>query len=94
MHPPGSGLTWWMHFYLTGCLLRTNVAAFTVTDLSMPRLNGLALARHIVQTPALAHIPVLVMASHAGAALPRGYHILDKPFPLQLLVDTVHDLLA
>lgn len=70
------------------------VPDIVVTDLTMPQMNGAALARALAADPALAHIPVLLMTSHAGSTIPMDYPILEKPFPLQLLIDTVQQLLA
>jgi two-component system, chemotaxis family, sensor kinase CheA len=49
------------------CLQRGDVAVqVVVTDVEMPRLNGLELTRRIKGDPALAHLPVVAVTSLAG----------------------------
>jgi DNA-binding response OmpR family regulator len=68
-----------------------------ITDVVMPRLNGVELLRRLrVANPGM---PVIVMSAYSpwgetdGAKLlPPGVY-LDKPFTLQTLIDAVEDLL-
>jgi CheY-like chemotaxis protein len=71
-----------------------------LADSGMPGRNGYEVARHVRQSPRLAHIPVLLLtgafepvdqvrATEAGCA-----GILAKPFEPQLVVSRVRQLLA
>ncbi len=64
-----------------------------VTDLVMPGMSGIALARAMAALSSLADVPVIIMSGTPNATIPIDYHVLEKPFPLRLLVDTVQDLL-
>jgi len=70
-----------------------------LADVGMPRLDGYAVATHVKQSPALKHIPVLLLT---GAFEPideaRARHtgcdgVLVKPFEPQKLVAQVKELL-
>jgi CheY-like chemotaxis protein len=71
-----------------------------LADIGMPGKNGYEVAKHIKQTPALSHIPVVLLtgafepvdqerASEAGCD-----GVLAKPFEPQLVISRVKDLLA
>lgn len=55
-----------------------------ITDLNMPRMNGLDLVRRVRASPKLADVVVLVVSSGADAEISRsleqlGAHVLPKP---------------
>lgn len=64
-----------------------------VTDVMMPVVDGLELARRIHECPALAEVPVILMSAawdlprHADRASYRAF--LRKPFDVGTLLDTV-----
>jgi CheY-like chemotaxis protein len=62
-----------------------------ITDIAMPRMNGVQLASHFM---AASHVPVLFISGnpHEPAELPGP--ILQKPFTPEILVATVKRLLA
>ena len=62
-----------------------------ITDIAMPRMNGVQLASHFM---AASHVPVLFISGnpHEPAELPGP--ILQKPFTPETLVDTVKRILA
>jgi signal transduction histidine kinase/CheY-like chemotaxis protein len=72
--------------------LRPNVI---VTDVMMPRLNGIEFVAAIRADPALAAIPVVMLSARAGAeAISEGFSsgaddYLPKPFSSQDLIDRV-----
>jgi CheY-like chemotaxis protein len=63
-----------------------------VTDLAMPRLDGIRLVQALAANPVYAQIPVLVMTGNASISMPPGYPLLRKPFPLRDLIDAVRRL--
>ena len=69
------------------------VPDLVVTDLTMPEMGGVELVRAIQQRPALADVPILLITGSDRTTAPAGYPLLEKPFPLRLLVDTVRTLL-
>lgn len=71
-----------------------------LADVGMPGKNGYEVAAHVKQTPALAHIPVLLLT---GAFEPVDQArvtaigcdgVLAKPFEPQQVIGRVHELLA
>lgn len=71
-----------------------------ITDVMMPRMDGVALTRRMKQDKDLARIPVLMLTAkqrpmdvvtgiNAGAK-----HYLTKPFKQQELLDKVHHVLG
>jgi len=71
-----------------------------LADVGMPGLDGYEVARHIRRTPALAHVPVLLLtgafepvdADRAREAGTDG--VLAKPFEPQAMIDRVKELIA
>lgn len=69
-----------------------------ITDVDMPRMNGLQLCDAIAHDPDLRHIPVMLVSGsihpddpgtgYAGAAA-----VISKPFPPRKLLDTLNGLL-
>jgi CheY-like chemotaxis protein len=71
-----------------------------LADIGMPRPDGFEVARHVRQTPRLAHIPVLLMTSAFESVdqqllTETGCDgVLAKPFEPHILVQRVRELLA
>jgi DNA-binding response OmpR family regulator len=69
-----------------------------LADIGMPPPDGYELALHVHRTPALSHIPVVLLTGafdpvdHARASEARCAGILAKPFDPQMLVARVRDL--
>lgn len=70
-----------------------------LTDLEMPRMNGIELASHVRGNPASADLPVIMVTSrstekHRQLAHSAGVDVyLTKPFSEDQLLQHVHDLL-
>jgi len=72
-----------------------------VTDLQMPRLNGLGLARRVRETPATCELPVIMLTAK-GYEMARDRVIdemglitlLSKPFSPRELLEVVNRTLA
>jgi CheY-like chemotaxis protein len=71
--------------------------ALVLTDLALPQLDGLALARELVDL--LPGVPVLFMTGYANAeqvdrsALLRAHPLIEKPFTSDLLVRRIREAL-
>lgn len=72
-----------------------------VTDCQMPRLSGLGLAERIHQTPATAHLPVIMLSAKgfelSSEDLRRQFgirYLLGKPFSPRELFARVEAVLA
>jgi CheY-like chemotaxis protein len=71
-----------------------------LADVGMPGRNGYEVARHIKETPRLAHIPVVLLTGafepvdQARAAAAGCDGVLAKPFEPQLVIGRVKELLA
>ena len=71
-----------------------------LADVSMPKVDGYGVASHIKQSPALSHIPVLLLTGafdpidEAKAAACGCDGVLVKPFEPRALVSRVAELLA
>lgn len=74
-------------------LLERLVPDIVVTDVAMPRLDGVAFVRTMAANVKLAQIPILIMTSHASSMIPTDYPILEKPFSLHRLVDAIEKLI-
>ena len=67
-----------------------------ISDISMPRLNGLALVARV--RARLPQLPIILMsgfepvAVDADAVVPPDVVRLQKPFPLEVLLPLLHDL--
>ena len=70
-----------------------------LADIGMPGRNGYEMARHIKRTPALSHIPVLLLTGafdpvdQTKAAEAGCDGVLVKPFEPQLVINRVKELL-
>ena len=71
-----------------------------LADVSMPERDGYEVAAHVKQTPALAHIPVVLMTGafeqldEARARAVGCDGVLAKPFEPQMVITMVRELLA
>lgn len=71
-------------------LAREHLPSLIITDLMMPRLDGIRLIAKLRQSPATADIPTILMScvtrdlSGSGAT-----HFLAKPFDLDVVLDLV-----
>jgi CheY-like chemotaxis protein len=71
-----------------------------LADVGMPGRNGYEVARHVKETPRLAHIPVVLLTGafepidQAKAAAAGCDGVLAKPFEPQLVIGRVKELLA
>lgn len=78
-------------------LARRRVPAIIVTEIMVPKLDGLALCRRVKEDPVLADTVVLVfsiLAAHGRAREAGADAFLMKPLAERRLVHTVRDLLA
>lgn len=71
-------------------IIKQKPVALVLTDLMMPNLTGLDLARRLRSDPATAAIPLVLMS----AAMPPGVSdvfadVIHKPFPLEKVVQVV-----
>ena len=81
-------------------LIRAEMPAMVLMDIQLPGMDGLAATRQIKADPAIAHIPVIALTSHAMkgdeatilAAGCDGY--LPKPFHHKELTEIVEKILA
>ena len=72
-----------------------------VTDLQMPRMDGLELSRRVRETPATAHLPILMLTAkgfemaHLEMAEKCGVlAVLPKPFSPRELVRYIDTILS
>ncbi|MBG0568047.1 response regulator [Actinoplanes sp. NEAU-A11] len=70
-----------------------------ITDVDMPRMNGLELCDAITHDPDLQHIPVMLVSGSIHPSDPRSDYagaaaMLSKPFAPKRLLDAVDALLA
>jgi len=71
-----------------------------ITDVMMPRMDGIALARRMKQDKELARIPVLMLTAKSspkdviGGINAGAKHYLTKPFKQQELLDKVRHVLG
>jgi CheY-like chemotaxis protein len=71
-----------------------------LADVGMPRRDGYEVAAHVKQTPALAHIPVLLLTGafepvdQARASAIGCDGVLAKPFEPQIVISRVKELLG
>lgn len=71
-------------------LLQNTSVALVLTDLMMPQLSGLELARRLRADPKTASIPLILMS----AAMPSGVSdlfadIIHKPFPIEKVAQVI-----
>jgi CheY-like chemotaxis protein len=82
-------------------MLRTLRPAMILLDIGMPEMSGLDVLARLQDDPAVSTIPVVSMTALSGSAAERqaaleagSVAILDKPFDLQELIDTVQIVLS
>jgi two-component system chemotaxis sensor kinase CheA len=80
--------------------LHAEPADLVITDIMMPRMDGLELLRHIKQDSRIAHIPVIVVTSlekredqERGLSLGADAYIVKRKFDQRELLDTVRQIL-
>lgn len=64
-----------------------NVVA--LVDLSMPGMDGTALVQAMKADPNTSRIPVVVCTGVQGARVPGAAVVLEKPFPIERLLDVI-----
>ncbi len=66
-----------------------------ITDLDMPRLGGLDLARHLRETNRVQRVIFMTGDMHRfGSQAPEHHALLQKPFPPRLLTQVVSQVLS
>lgn len=66
-----------------------------ITDLDMPRLGGIELARHLRASNHVQRVIFMTGDSPTGALIDGGHStLIQKPFNLKVLATTVHEMLA
>jgi DNA-binding response OmpR family regulator len=78
-------------------MTRTLAPHIVITEILVPKLDGLALCRAIKEDPALCHTAVLVfsiLSAHARAEEAGADAFLTKPLAERRLVETVRALIA
>jgi CheY-like chemotaxis protein len=60
-----------------------------LVDLSMPGMDGVALVAAMKADPNTSRIPVVVCTGVRGAKIPGAAAVLEKPFPLERLLDVI-----
>lgn len=76
---------------------RTNPPAVVVTEILVPKLDGLSLCRQLRADPLTSHIPVIVfsiLAASARAGEAGAQAFLRKPLVGSTFVTTVQDVMA
>ena len=70
-----------------------------VLDVMMPRMDGIAMCRHVRENPDTAELPIVMMSGRTHKqAIAEGLaaganRYLEKPMPLDVLVQYIHELL-
>jgi CheY-like chemotaxis protein len=65
-----------------------------ISDVYMPRLNGLDFLNRLRQRPPLSHIPVILMSAARRELAEPNAAFLAKPFDLDRMLSLVHTELA
>jgi len=79
-------------------MIKTHKPDILLSDLEMPRMNGVELISHVRADQALADIPVIMITSRAAAkhqqeAMDAGVDVyLTKPFSEDELLEHIHKL--
>jgi len=77
-------------------VMQADTPALVLTDLRMPRMDGMELARYIKSHERYGHIPVVLISAHlpaASARIPTIAAFLLKPCSVDHLLGTVTGLL-
>lgn len=79
-------------------LIRERRPSLVITDFMMPLMTGLELAQAIRADAMIADIPIILVSGAQGSigrAHPEAFNaVLDKPYVLDDLLETVNQLLA
>lgn len=82
-------------------ILQTGQADLIITDIDMPRMNGIELVRRIKQSPHLAQLPVMVVSYKdreedrlAGLEAGANYYLTKSSFHDETLLNVVQDLIG
>ena len=80
--------------------LRSEKVDLVITDVQMPRMDGLALLQAIKKDPKLARLPVILVTSmdrredqERGLALGADAYIVKRKFDHQDLLNTIRQIL-
>jgi CheY-like chemotaxis protein len=75
-------------------LVQHTTVALVLTDLMMPIVSGLELARRLRGNPATAKIPLLLMSATVPQRIEDLFaQVIPKPFSIDTVIDLVHQLL-
>lgn len=80
-------------------LLASRTPQIVVSDVRMPRMDGLKLCRHIKQSPELDYIPVIFLTAYADEqVMEEGYKAgaeayITKPFDMEMLALRIQTIL-
>ncbi len=82
-------------------ILQTGKVDLIITDIDMPRMNGIELVRRIKQSPHLAQLPVMVVSYKdreedrlAGLEAGANYYLTKSSFHDETLLNVVQDLIG
>ena len=70
-----------------------------ISDISMPKLNGLALCRSVRGNLEISHIPIIILSARSSVeskieAMKAGADLyIEKPFVLEYLLTSVHNIM-
>ncbi|MCY1076525.1 response regulator [Archangium lansingense] len=65
-----------------------------ITDVSMPRMNGLELCQRLRAHEQLRNIPLIIHSSEVNLLVPHGEVFLPKPCELSALLTRIDQMLA
>lgn len=65
-----------------------------ITDVSMPRMNGLELCQRLRADQRLHDIPIIIHSSEVNLLIPHGETFLPKPCELSALLALVDQMIA
>jgi two-component system sensor histidine kinase and response regulator WspE len=72
-----------------------------ISDIDMPRMNGIELVRRIKQSPRLAPVPVMIVSykdrpedRQAGLEAGANYYLTKSSFHDETLLNVVRDLIG
>lgn len=77
-----------------------NIPDMVITDVMMPKIDGVELCRMVKQTPATSHIPVVMLTAKSDKTTHKlGFQanadaFCSKPFDNSILVATIHSIIA
>jgi two-component system sensor histidine kinase and response regulator WspE len=82
-------------------MLQTGKADLVISDIDMPRMNGIELVRRIKQSPRLAPVPVMIVSykdrpedRQAGLEAGANYYLTKSSFHDETLLNVVRDLIG